>query len=294
MITILTPTYDRAHTLTNLYNSLLNQTNKNLEWLVIDDGSTDQTEKLIKEFKEEGLIDIRYLKKHNGGKHSALNVGFREAKYEWILVVDSDDWLKPDTVDFLTKTSSKLDVSYNSLSTLKVYEDNSIVGTKHIESRERYLDFSKGKVTGDKADLIRKSALEGFSFPEFKNENFMAEAPMYLWLGTKGKTKFINYGGYVCKYLPDGLSDNSIINRHRCFNSTLFVYKSIYKAYPLFSSNKHRAAINWWRFRLFKKYQNEKFNAPLPYAPLGLALYTKDQVLSILNKQKLIDKLNKS
>lgn len=293
MITILTPTYNRAHTLLKLYNSLVNQTNKGFEWLVIDDGSTDETKKLIEQLKEDGSIDIRYFKKNNEGKHSALNIGFREAKFEWILIVDSDDWLKPNMVDFLVKESSKLDVSYNSLSTLRVYEDNSVIGTKHIESRESYIDFSKGKVTGDKADLIRKSALQGFSFPEFKDENFMAEAPMYLWLGTKGKTKFINYGGYVCKYLPGGLSDNSIINRHRCFNSTLFVYKSIYKTYPFFSTKKHKAAINWWRFRLFKKYQNDRFNAPLTYVPLGLAMYSKDQILTILNKQKLIDKLNK-
>jgi glycosyltransferase involved in cell wall biosynthesis len=293
MITVLTATYNRSHTLPTLYESLLNQTNKNLEWLVIDDGSTDRTEQLIRKFTEDDLIDIRYLKKNNGGKHSALNLGFNEAKHEWILIVDSDDWLKNDAIDFMINESSKLDISYNSLSTLRVYEDNSVIGTPHIESRESYIDFTKRKVTGDKADLIRKSALKGFSFPEFESENFMAEGPMFLWLGSKGKTKFVNYGGYVCKYLPEGLSDNSIVNRHRCFNSTLFVYESIYKTYPLSSTDKHRAAINWWRFKLFKDYQNEDFKAPTPYAPLGLVMYTKDQILSIFNKQKLIKKLNK-
>lgn len=293
MITVLTATYNRAHTLPRLYQSLLTQTNKNLEWLVIDDGSTDNTEKLIKKFIEDDSIEIRYLKKNNGGKHSALNLGFNEAKHEWILIVDSDDWLKNSAIDFMINESSKLDTSYNSLSTLRIYEDGSVIGSEHIVSRESHIDFTKGKVTGDKADLIRKSALKGFSFPEFESENFMAEEPMYLWLGSKGKTKFINYGGYVCKYLPEGLSDNSITNRHCCFNSTLFVYQSIYKTYPFSSIYKHRAAINWWRFRLFKNYQNEDFKAPIPYAPLGLVLYTKDQFLSILDKQKLINKLNK-
>lgn len=293
MITVLTATYNRAHTLPRLYESLLTQTNKNLEWLVIDDGSNDKTEQLIKEFIKDDLIDIRYLKKNNGGKHSALNLGFKEAKHEWILIVDSDDWLKNDAIDFMINESLKLDISYNSLSTLRIYEDGSVIGTPHIESRESYNDFKKGKVTGDKADLIRKSALKGFLFPEFENENFMAEAPMYLWLGSKGKTRFINYSGYICKYLPEGLSDNSIINRHHCVNSTLFVYQSIYKTFPISSTIKHKAAINWWRFRLFKDYQNKDFKAPTPYVPLGLVMYTKDQILSTFNKHKLVNKLNK-
>lgn len=293
MITILTPTYNRVHTLSNLYKSLVNQTQHDFEWLVIDDGSTDETAQLIEQYINENIVDIRYLRKNNGGKHSALNVGFKEAKHEWIFIVDSDDWLKPETIEFLTNESSKLDNSYNSLSTLRIYEDGSIIGSKHIVSRESHTDFTKGKVTGDKAELIRKESIRGFSFPEFEGENFMAESPLFLWLGSRGKTKFINFGGYVCKYLSDGLSDQSIINRHRCVNSTLFVYRTIYNTYPITSIDKHRAAINWWRFRLFKIYNENEFRAPIFYFPVGLLMFTRDKLLSNINKSKLINKLNK-
>ena len=85
MITILTPTYNRKHLLENLYNSLINQSSLNFEWLIIDDGSTDSTSELIDSFIEKSKITINYFKKINGGKHSALNVGFNKANGKWLL-----------------------------------------------------------------------------------------------------------------------------------------------------------------------------------------------------------------
>ncbi|WGV12258.1 glycosyltransferase family A protein [Psychrobacter maritimus] len=93
MITILTPTYNRAHTLPKLYQSLIEQTNYSFEWLIIDDGSNDDTEALIKTYQVESNFSIRYYKKNNGGKCSAINTGVIHAHYEWIFIMDSDDSL---------------------------------------------------------------------------------------------------------------------------------------------------------------------------------------------------------
>lgn len=72
-LTILTPTYNRAYILPKLYASLVEQTNKHFDWMVVDDGSTDNTEQLISEFIADGKINIVYIKQKNGGKHRALN-----------------------------------------------------------------------------------------------------------------------------------------------------------------------------------------------------------------------------
>ena len=99
MITILTPTYNREKTLKRAYESLLAQTNKDFEWIVVDDGSSDNTKSLIEGFINESKLDIRYIYKTNGGKHTALNVGTAEAKGELLLILDSDDYLSEDAIE---------------------------------------------------------------------------------------------------------------------------------------------------------------------------------------------------
>lgn len=277
MITVLTPTYNRAHTLPKLFESLCHQDNYSFEWLIIDDGSGDETNTLISKYLQESPFKIRYIKKTNGGKHSALNIGFKEAKYDWILIVDSDDWLKSNTISFLSNQVPSLGDTYHSISILRVYNNNQVIGNKFPSGLKTYLDRINNEVVGDKADLIKKKALRNFSFPIYENEIFMAESPLFIRLGETGKTKFLNFEGYVCEYLPDGLSDRSVVNRHACVNSTLYVYKNIYQS-PLNFKQKSRAAINWWRFRLFKKGIHTKDRLPFIYSPFGLALYLVDKL----------------
>lgn len=93
MLTIFTPTYNRAHLLPNLYQSLLNQKRVDFEWLIVDDGSTDGTEELVNQWIEEAVLTIRYFRKENSGKHTAINKGVQLAKGELFLIVDSDDVL---------------------------------------------------------------------------------------------------------------------------------------------------------------------------------------------------------
>lgn len=279
MITVLTPTYNRAQHLTKLYTSLTNQKNKNFEWLIIDDGSTDNTNDLVQSYIDEKLISIRYIKKSNGGKHSALNIGFKEAKYEWVFIIDSDDIIRNEAIDIILKQTRQLNSDFNSICILRAYPDGKIIGSEFPDYLENYIDRAYHNIKGDKADIIRKNAIKDFKFPEYEDENFMAESPLYLWLGSRGKTEFLNYPGYICEYLPGGLTDNSVKNRYRCTNSTLYVYQTQYDTYqtPLL---KLRAAANWWRFRLYKK--NKPFNhrMPLRYLPIGLGLYISDKLKS--------------
>ena len=97
-ITVCTPTFNRAYILDKLYNSLLFQSFKNFEWLIVDDGSTDNTESIVKEWINKNNICIRYYKKENGGKHTAINYGLDLALGELFFTVDSDDYLTNDAL----------------------------------------------------------------------------------------------------------------------------------------------------------------------------------------------------
>ena len=98
MLTILTPTYNRAEELKRLGGSLLAQTSKDFEWLVIDDGSSDETAAVVNDFSSQASFPVRYVKKDNGGKHTAINLGVSMISSGLTFIVDSDDWLTEDAV----------------------------------------------------------------------------------------------------------------------------------------------------------------------------------------------------
>ena len=101
MITVLTPTFNRASLLPRLYKSLCKQTYRDFEWLVIDDGSSDHTKEILDQFVKENKISIRYYYKTNGGKHTAINLGLDVAKGEIFFIADSDDVLLPDSLSIV-------------------------------------------------------------------------------------------------------------------------------------------------------------------------------------------------
>lgn len=98
-LTIFTPTYNRAHTLPRIYESLKAQTAEDFEWLVVDDGSTDGTEELVRAWMEEGRIPIRYIHKENGGLYTAYNTAYANIETELNVCIDSDDALPADAVE---------------------------------------------------------------------------------------------------------------------------------------------------------------------------------------------------
>ena len=99
MITIFTPVYNRAYIISALYQSLCKQTSMAFEWLVIDDGSTDNIKTVIQQFIDEAKIDIRFFSQPNGGKHRAINRGVSLARGSLFFIVDSDDYLEPEALE---------------------------------------------------------------------------------------------------------------------------------------------------------------------------------------------------
>ena len=99
ILTIFTPTYNRQDKLSRVYESLRCQNSALFEWLIVDDGSEDSTEKLVDSFIKEKKIPIKYIKQNNGGKHVAYNTALNYAEGEYFFCVDSDDWIEDDFID---------------------------------------------------------------------------------------------------------------------------------------------------------------------------------------------------
>lgn len=108
IVTVVTCTYNRSKLIGSLYDSLLKQTDKNFKWLVIDDGSSDDTCQLIDKFIDENQIEIDYIYKTNGGKHTALNYAFENIDTELTIIVDSDDFLKPQAIETVRNDYAKI------------------------------------------------------------------------------------------------------------------------------------------------------------------------------------------
>ena len=186
ILTVFTPTYNRAHTLGRLYKSLCTQTSQDFEWLVVDDGSTDGTERLVKEFASEGRISIRYIFKENGGLYTGYNTAYAVIETELNVCIDSDDWMPEDAVKkIIDKWAAGGSERYAGLIGLDMdSRTGKPIGGRFPEDlRECYLLdlFTQRIHRGDskqvmRTDLMRKVAPQ-VGFPGEKNFN-----PIYMLL----------------------------------------------------------------------------------------------------------------
>ena len=214
VLTIITPTYNRRKKIEILWKSLLNQTNQNFEWLIVDDGSTDHTGDMIEQMRKESSIVIRYIYKENGGKHTALNAGISTIESELTFIVDSDDYLTNDAVDSIIKIHNKYH-DHDELcgySFLRAFPDGSING-KHFKSSEMigsYIDIriNSHDTHSDKAEVFYTKCLKEFPFPEYPDEKLLGEDIVWVRMGRKYQTVYVNKAIYVGNYLEDGLTKN--------------------------------------------------------------------------------------
>lgn len=216
MITIFTPIYNRAYIIEQLYQSLLNQTNHNFEWLIIDDGSTDQIGELVNSWikNSNAPFTLRFYQQENGGKHRAINRGVQLAKGDAFFIVDSDDYLTDDAVEVIGKwwKDIKEDESYAGISGLKGNKKGEVIGGTPLF--ETYIDVTNMErkrygLLGDKAEIYKTSVLKKYPFPELPGENFLTESVVWDKIAYDGlKIRWFNRVIYICEYREDGLSNH--------------------------------------------------------------------------------------
>jgi len=141
-ITVLTPTYNRAGTLPRVYESLLNQSDQDFIWLIVDDGSTDNTEEIVDIWSKEKKIDIEYYKIKKGGQHKALQLGYHKARTKYLVKIDSDDAFIPDAIQIYKKAWSDAEVNskIGNIAALSVYDNGELDGKWHFPPNVEYID----------------------------------------------------------------------------------------------------------------------------------------------------------
>ena len=209
-ITIFTPTYNRGYTLTKLYDSLCRQTEKSFDWLIVDDGSTDNTPSLVRDFQTENKLSINYIHKENGGKHTALNVALDIVQTELFFIVDSDDVLVNDAVETICKDWEKVrSMNLCGIAYLKGEASGKVIGQPFPQNYKVdnfiRLRFNLG-ITGDKAEVWVTSSLQRFRFPVFPGERFMGESYLWIKVARRQDMLHVNKIIYLCEYLADGLT----------------------------------------------------------------------------------------
>lgn len=223
MITIFTPTYNRAKTLPALFDSLKRQTSKNFEWVIVDDGSTDGTEKIIENFKEETDILINYRKTENFGKMSAVNTGIEMSKGEYFFIVDSDDYITDDAIEKIEFYSKEVPKEFGGL----VFRKHNISAPDFPWPESKIIDsnpieiFYKMKVLGDKAEVIKTEIMKKNKFPKIENEKFIPEGLIWNRIGSKYNFRYVNEIIYNFEYIADGYTQNFkkiLKNNPRGFN----------------------------------------------------------------------------
>ena len=211
-ITVFTPTYNRAYIIENLYRSLQRQTCTEFEWLVIDDGSSDNTGELFAAWQqEENPFPIRYHKKENGGKCRAINMALELARGELFFTVDSDDYLTDDALEKILRWEAALprDGNYcglaGNLGTAPDETPNTMLPGDYLDGNalDRY-----GAVDGERAMVFYTQIHRKYRYPEFPGEKFITEAVTWNRMAADGyRIRFHNDIIWIYEYKPDGLTN---------------------------------------------------------------------------------------
>lgn len=285
MVTVFTPTYNRAAYLLKVFESLLQQTFKDFEWVIVDDGSIDDTSVIIDNLQltNDKFFPIRYFYQENGGKHRAINRGVKEAKGELFLILDSDDILPPNSlerIDFYYQ-QIKDNNSFGGVCGYMAHHDGTVIGkgcdidvldTSSIDLRYKY------HVEGDMLEVFRTSVLKEIPFPEISKEKFVPEALVWNRIARKYKLRVFHEVVYFRDYLEGGLTDKIVKIRMNSPIASMMTYAEMTEFnIPFFA--KVKAAINYWRFR-FCSDAKEKPQIEwwwLWTVPLGWMMHLRDK-----------------
>ncbi len=296
--TVFTPTFNRAHLLHRVFESLAAQTFRDFEWLIVDDGSTDQTAGLVKEWQQKSSFPIRYLWQENGHKKTAFNRGVAEARGELFLCADSDDRFVPEALERFAWHWDNIPVeirsSFGSITALSMDESGNTIGRRfpggHYFDSEYLELLHKYRLNYERWILFRTDVLRRFPFPA-NITGHVPEGIVWARIGREYKTRCINEPLRIYYSGDDQLTRNRATNRN--FPGLFLLSDHILeKEISWFSYNPLyflRAALNWTRFGLqagqiaWSNLKQKKFLVVLlilTTSLLGIGLFWKDRLAS--------------
>lgn len=212
-ISVLTPTFNRAKLLSRLYTSLIINYNYNLqiEWLIMNDGSTDDTKKIIDEYIEQNILDIKYFEQENKGKMYAINELMQYVTGDLIIECDSDDYFTNNAFELISKAyeESKKEKDVYALCFLKYDQNKKNIGNKFKYSKTTMFDlyFKEGE-DGEKALVYYTDKRIKYCYELENNEKFVTEARLHHKMDLDYKIKCYNNPIMICEYQKDGYTKN--------------------------------------------------------------------------------------
>lgn len=283
VLTIFTPAYNRADLLPRLFESVANQVEPGdpVEWLIIDDGSTDDTPAVLQQFQKARPDLVRFLTVENGGKHRAINRAALLAQGAWVMIVDSDDYLAEGAVERVQSAIATVeeDDEIGLIRGLSSFPGTTLAHRFVLTKRSsKHADWVRAQKTFDSVEVIRRSVLLLHTFPEYEGEKFMAESWLWYRMDTTHKTMLLNDLWVVCFYQANGLSASN--NRLRASSpcGAMAVYEEILGA-SISLKLRLRSSVNWWRYKFHAVragvYCGE-FIASRLFAPFGFMMYLRD------------------
>ncbi|MCT1904362.1 glycosyltransferase family A protein [Oceanobacillus sojae] len=292
-LTIFTPAFNRAYCLHHCYESLKRQTCKDFIWLVIDDGSTDNTKELIETWQEEGKVEINYCWQKNQGMHGAHNTAYEKIDTELNVCIDSDDYMPDDAVEkILAFWAAHGNEKVSGMVGLDADKDNQILGTtlpKHLKQASLFDLYYKHGVTGDKKLVYRTALTKKYPYPIFENEKYVGLAYKYYMLDKDYELLLMNEVICHVEYLADGSSMNMLKQYHNNPLGFSFYRKELMKLPFADTTFKFRQAIHYVSSNLiskngaFIKETPEKILTALAF-PFGFLLY-----LYVLSKNRRVN-----
>lgn len=291
VITIFTPTYNRAHLLLGLYEALKRQTNSDFEWLIVDDGSVDDTQHVVETFTADNpKFEIRYFKKENEGLNQTINKGLDMAQGALFCRVDSDDSLFDSAVQDIYDNWHRIESDDNlcALVFLTAHKDNptQIVGRNPFseDTVSNFFEYRvKYKATGDRLEVIKTNVHRQYKYPQFSTEKFCPEGLIWNRIAKEYNALYVIKPIYLRFYHSDSITGTvTAYLRNNAIGSSTY-YAEICKqksSFPYFA----KAAILYYRYVFFAhKPIGQIFSAVPWYAtllgfPLGGLVVAADAI----------------
>lgn len=271
-LTIFTPTFNRAYCLHHCYESLVKQTCKDFVWLIIDDGSTDNTKEIVNDWINDNKIKIIYHWQSNLGMHGAHNTAYELIDTELNVCIDSDDYMPEDAVGKIISFWRKHgNDQVSGLIGLDSYTDGTIIGSKlptNLDSSTLFNLYYKYGVTGDKKLVYRTDLTKNYPYPTFENEKYVGLAYKYYMLDKEYEMLLMNEVLCCVEYLPDGSSLNMLNQYRKNPKGWIFYRKELMKLPFVSLSFKVRQAIHYVSSSLLIR--NTAFLKETPSKPLTI------------------------
>ncbi|MBJ8070108.1 MULTISPECIES: glycosyltransferase family 2 protein [Bacillus] len=282
-LTIFTPTYNRAYCLQGCYESLKEQTCKDFIWLIIDDGSDDNTKELVHSWISEDYIDIGYYWQPNQGMHGAHNTAYEMIDTELNVCIDSDDSMPSDAVEkIITFWNENGNEQVSGIIALDLYKDEKVIGSKlplNLKRSTLFNLYNKHGVTGDKKLVYRTELTKKYPYPIFKNEKYVGLAYKYYMLDQKYEMLLMNEALCYVEYMPDGSSMNMLNQYRKNPRGFAFYRKELMKLPFTNRVFKYRQAVHYVSSSFMAR--NKRFIQESPCKglticalPFGIILYS--------------------